>query len=649
MQLKRPFFYFSFSRIGTSPYMYICTSDSNSSWCCELKMFTSLILICLLGLTSFQANAQDGSTDDPCQSFERGGICPLTIDNVLEIDSKSMKTVKECQYSCFRDKLCNHFTFFKRHGTEQKCVHFKECPEQTPCKSCFTGPGEPSISECGDLTTPTELSATIVTTEDGPSKTTTTVLTPDELEALAITIVSDRTTTLSEDETTTDVGKTETTIITKDEGRTTDRMLTRTPKQLDVNEMEDVDGEDEPTGNDIDEFEVSGIDDGLLTGQPEPTELPNPATEVPELLPANPENDEDMEIDMTDDDEAFSDDYFDEEERTTSNPDGDTEGIVPRNKVFNCLSGGYGPLGPNPTISPMVPTLIRRRVQIPSLPPQFPLGKEGSMSTMMNAQLLMCSPGAQRGSSLLGSLLLGFSNFQPGGCFGFSSELRLWEPVGSPMNTFRGGSSINRMGRFLVATGGRGFPQPLNSIEVLNTRNPKRWRTLSKLTMPSPTFDHCSVALNKTSIMVTGGVGQESQAIILDLKGKKWNAMKPMKQPRRKHSCIKAKVNGRDGVIVAGGESDAIPDLASLEFYDMKEGNWLSLGRMRQGRRFPGIMTLSGNLVVGGGESTDFFGQNVFLDTMETLRKRTWRPVKQRLETPRSRFGFTRVPRTLFF
>lgn len=171
--------------------------------------------------------------------------------------------------------------------------------------------------------------------------------------------------------------------------------------------------------------------------------------------------------------------------------------------------------------------------------------------------------------------------------------------------------------------GGRGFPQPLNSIEVLNTRNPKRWRTLSKLTMPSPTFDHCSVALNKTAIMVTGGVGQESQAIILDLKGKKWNAMKPMKQPRRKvinaqkqsyrkfklckfrqslfqHSCIKAKVNGRDGIIVAGGESDAIPDLASLEFFDMNEGNWLSLGRMRQGRRFPGIMTLAGNLVVGG-------------------------------------------------
>jgi hypothetical protein len=67
-----------------------------------------------------------------------------------------------------------------------------------------------------------------------------------------------------------------------------------------------------------------------------------------------------------------------------------------------------------------------------------------------------------------------------------------------------------------------------------------------------------------------------------------------------KHSCTKAKVNGRDGVIVAGGASDAIPALASLEFYDLEKATWLSLGRMREGRRYPGIFVLAGNLVVAG-------------------------------------------------
>ena len=83
-------------------------------------------------------------------------------------------------------------------------------------------------------------------------------------------------------------------------------------------------------------------------------------------------------------------------------------------------------------------------------------------------------------------------------------------------------------------TGGRSFPTALNSIEVLNGADPTRWRTLTRLGLPQPTFDHCVVALNRTALFVTGGFGAESQAVVLDLKGKKWEAAEPMKQPRRK-------------------------------------------------------------------------------------------------------------------
>eukprot|EP00095_Tigriopus_kingsejongensis_P003452 maker-scaffold13_size735724-snap-gene-1.13 protein:Tk03452 transcript:maker-scaffold13_size735724-snap-gene-1.13-mRNA-1 annotation:"kelch-like protein 2" len=348
---------------------------------------------------------------------------------------------------------------------------------------------------------------------------------------------------------------------------------------------------------------------------------------------------------MTDDEEAFSDDYFDEEPTTPVSGDGSGGPVSTRPKIFNCIMGGYGPQGPIPNVTPMIPSVFRRAIHLPPIPPQFPMGSEGTMGTVLNSELFMCSPGTERGSFARGFPTL--PNFQSGGCMKFSQGQKAWQPVGSPMNTYRGGGSISRMGRFIVATGG--YPQMLNSIEVLNTRNPKRWRVLSKLTLPNPTFDHCTVAINKTAMLVTGGVGQESQTILLDLKAKKSEALQPMKQPRRKHSCIKAKVNGRDGVIVAGGQSDAVPDLASLEFFDLNEGNWLNLGRMRQGRRHPGIMTLGGNLIIAGGEATDLNGRNVILDSLETLRKRTWRPVKQRLGSPRSRFGFARVPRNFFF
>ena len=40
---------------------------------------------------------------------------------------------------------------------------------------------------------------------------------------------------------------------------------------------------------------------------------------------------------------------------------------------------------------------------------------------------------------------------------------------------------------------------------------------------------------------------------------------------------------------------------------------WLSLGRMRQGRRFPGVTVVAGNLIVSGGEATDRLGRTVVL------------------------------------
>ena len=62
------------------------------------------------------------------------------------------------------------------------------------------------------------------------------------------------------------------------------------------------------------------------------------------------------------------------------------------------------------------------------------------------------------------------------------------------------------------------------------------------------------------------------------------------------HSCVKARVNGRDGVIVAGGASDADPNLNMVEFFDLRSHKWMSLGRTRQGRRFPGKYLRDSNI-----------------------------------------------------
>ena len=120
----------------------------------------------------------------------------------------------------------------------------------------------------------------------------------------------------------------------------------------------------------------------------------------------------------------------------------------------------------------------------------------------------------------------------------YNPEIKEWETFSTPMNSYRGGAAITRMGRFIVASGGNRFPAPLSSIEVLNIRKPEKWKTLSKLILPNPTYDHCMVAVNKTAIFVAGGYSQESQAYMLDLLGKKFTSEEPMKQPRRKVGII---------------------------------------------------------------------------------------------------------------
>ena len=56
--------------------------------------------------------------------------------------------------------------------------------------------------------------------------------------------------------------------------------------------------------------------------------------------------------------------------------------------------------------------------------------------------------------------------------------------------------------------------------------------TLEPRFQPGGTHDHCTVAVNRTAMFMAGGVGQESQAYIIDLKAKTRQPLQAMKQPR---------------------------------------------------------------------------------------------------------------------
>jgi len=238
---------------------------------------------------------------------------------------------------------------------------------------------------------------------------------------------------------------------------------------------------------------------------------------------------------------------------------------------------------------------------------------------------------------------------QSGSCVTYNAGAGEWQKAGGEMNSYRAGGSMTKLGNFMVATGGRQFPSSLRTIEVMSTRRPGKWRVLSKFQLPGGTHDHCTVAVNRTAMFMAGGVGQESQAYIIDLKAKTRQPLQAMKQPRSQHSCIRVRINGRDGIIAGGGQSDAVAALNSLEFYDLARGQWYSLGRMRQGRRFPSLSLMSGKLVASGGETTDNRGQTVIMDDMEMLQGRRWRSLQQKMPEARSRFSLQRIPTRFFF
>jgi hypothetical protein len=51
----------------------------------------------------------------------------------------------QCQYKCYRDEQCAHFTFFAK-GEIKKCVMFKDCDAMDECRSVSQSVNRESIA-----------------------------------------------------------------------------------------------------------------------------------------------------------------------------------------------------------------------------------------------------------------------------------------------------------------------------------------------------------------------------------------------------------------------------------------------------------------------------------------------------------------------
>ena len=106
---------------------------------------------------------------------------------------------------------------------------------------------------------------------------------------------------------------------------------------------------------------------------------------------------------------------------------------------------------------------------------------------------------------------------------------------------------------------------------------------------------------------------------------------------------IKARINGRPGLVVSGGSGRGNKNMTSVEFFDAKTGEWLSLPPLNRGRRSHVMTVTKGKLLVAGGEGVTRAGKQ-YLDSVEVFTGKGWVTGRQKLDRPRSNFSLVKVP-----
>lgn len=165
----------------------------------------------------------------------------------------------------------------------------------------------------------------------------------------------------------------------------------------------------------------------------------------------------------------------------------------------------------------------------------------------------------------------------------------------------------------------------LNTAEVLTENG---WKTLEQ-TLPVPIYDHCSVTVNVSTLMVIGGVQNgvrpaTTNTYYFNSNTEMWTAGPQLKNFRRfGQSCGRIRANSlrsQDLSIIVAGGYDGEPFLTSVEILDHGSNDW------RSGPELPSGITdaqmvedQNGGVVLVGGQSYNDNGTYSFLDTFLQL------------------------------
>ena len=204
----------------------------------------------------------------------------------------------------------------------------------------------------------------------------------------------------------------------------------------------------------------------------------------------------------------------------------------------------------------------------------------------------------------------------------------------------------------IFAIGGRNGgerPMALGTVEALNQRN-QRWQVISDMNLTQERAYHCSVVIDKETLVITGGYSYNNVVGITEafnVRDRKWKNIGGgnLTQPRYLHSCTRMTTQDSDKelILVTGGYANDY--LTSTEIYNPHTDSWSKTGTLSIPRQGGQMTVLNGNPTIFGG----FHSMDQFPKTVEQfdVEQGTWTVLDQKLKVPRRYFALVSVPRNL--
>jgi len=201
-----------------------------------------------------------------------------------------------------------------------------------------------------------------------------------------------------------------------------------------------------------------------------------------------------------------------------------------------------------------------------------------------------------------------------------------------------------------------------SSVRYLAAFFPTHWK--NKRRMRSKRAFFCTVKVKDGGILVIGGLGHNNSVNTVE-KSVEFKSMgnlgylksypnfSDMHSPRSGHSCsaIPGDDQGNDfHVLVSGGTKGfGQTAMTDAEIFDWNTNSWRSssVGKMKTGRFGHAVVAVGEKIFAIGGDDRD---PNNVLDTIEEydVKRNTWSIIQTMLKMPRSNFGFTLVPHSMF-